>query len=169
MEVVKSKKVNIVIFLLSALFLLGGCAFGQEKMELLRDNSLTNGYGKITTLFPSYTIFFQSKDNLKDTLFVGIKADSINPEVVSPNIYTFIPKSKLVNHKFLAIGFEDGTIEKLNVVYFDKVNGYVEYNFNTTSYVSLIRKKITYIGFDGITKYNSLDYATYFMDFLKLL
>lgn len=169
MEIVKSKKANIIIFLLSVLFLLGGCAFGQEKMELVRDNSLSNGNKKIITMFPSYTMFFMPKGNIKDTLFVGIKADSITPKVVSPNIYSFIPLNKLVNHKFMSIGFEDGTTEKINVVYVDKATGYVEYNFNTTSYISLIRKKISYISFDVMSKYNSSNYDTYFMDFLKLL
>lgn len=164
MEIVKNKRVNVIVFLLS-LILLGAasCAFGQEKMELLRDNS-TN---KFTTLFPSYTMFFETKSN--DTLFIGIKADSINKRVVSPNLYAFIPESYLRNHKFMVVGFEDGTVENFPVVFVSRADGYVEYNFSTTAYTSLKNKKMTYVGFDAKSKFNSDDYISYFIDFLKLL
>jgi len=169
MEIVKSRKINLLVVLFSFLFLfIGGCAFAQNKMELLRDNTLFDGKGKeIVTFFPNYTMFFQC--NKVDTVFVGIKADSINKRVVSPNLYTFLPKSKLINHKFLSVGFEDGTVENFPVVYVDKIEGYVEYNFSATAYSSLSNKKVTYIGLDGISKYNNKEYVTYFMDFLKLL
>jgi len=169
MEAVKCRKTNIIVLLLSVgLLFLAGCAFGQGKMELLRDNTLIDGKGKnIVTFFPSYTMFFEC--GKVDTLFVGIKADSINKRVVSPNLYTFLPKYKLINHKFLSVGFEDGTVENFPVVYVDNSEGYVEYNFSSTAYSSLSNKKITYIGLDGLYKYNNKTYITYFMDFLKLL
>jgi hypothetical protein len=169
MEIIKCKKINLIVLVLSVGFLfLASCTFGQAKMELLRDNTLFDSKGKeIVTLFPSYTMFFQS--GKIDTIFVGIKADSINKRVVSPNLYTFLPKIKLVNHKFLSVGFEDGTIENFQVVYIDKSEGYVEYNFSQTAYASLSNKKVTYIGLDGISKFNNKEYVTYFMDFLKLL
>lgn len=169
MEAVKCRKTNVIVLLLSfGLLFLGGCAFGQSKMELLRDNSIIDGKGKeVVTFFPSYTMFFQC--NKVDTVFIGIKADSINSRVVSPNIYTFLPKYKLINHKFLSIEFDDGTVENFPVVYVDKAEGYVEYNFSVTAYSSLSNKKVTYIGLDGTSKYNNKEYVTYFIDFLKLL
>lgn len=169
MEIVKDKKISglVLLFCLAFLFL-ASCAFGQNKMELLRDNSIIDGKGKeVITFFPSYTMFFQC--NKVDTVFIGIKADSINSRVVSPNIYTFLPKYKLINHKFLSIGFDDGTVENFPVVYVDKTEGYVEYNFSVTAYSSLSNKKVTYIGLDGTSKYNNKEYVTYFIDFLKLL
>lgn len=170
MEAIKSRKTNIIVLLFSVGFLfLASCAFGQQKMSLLRDTSLNYGKNKVTTLFPSYTIFFESKYSPSDTMFVGIKADSINPRVVSPNLYTFVPKTYLINHKFLLIGFEDGTAEKFPVVYIDKSEGYVEYDFTVTAYASLKHKKVSYIGFDSFSKFNSKECVTYFMDFLKLL
>ncbi len=170
MEAIKSRKINIIVLLLSVGFLsLASCAFGQEKMELLRDNTTTYGDKKITTLFPNYTLFFESKYSPQDTMFVGIKADSINKRVVSPNLYTFVPKKFLINHKFLLVGFEDGSVEKFPVVYIDRTEGYVEYNFTNTAYASLKQKKVSYIGFDSFMKFNNKDSVTYFMDFLKLL
>lgn len=169
MEIVKDKKISrLVLLFCLAFLLLASCAFGQTKMELLRDNTLFDGKGKeIVTLFPNYTMYFECSK--VDTVFVGIKADSINSRVVSPNLYTFLPKVKLINHKFLSVGFEDGTVENFPVVYVDKLEGYVEYNFSKTAYSSLSNKKVTYIGLDGISKFNNKEYVTYFMDFLKLL
>lgn len=168
MEIIKSKKVALITVLFCVLFFaFAGCAFGQSKMELVRDNSLYYGKDRITTLFPSYTMFFEC--GKVDTVFVGIKADSINPRVVSPNLYTFVPKYKLINHKFLVVYFEDGTIENFPVVYIDNQEGYVEYNFSKTAYASLSNKKVKSIGFDATSKFNNSEYATYFMDFLKLL
>lgn len=168
MEIIKCKKTNLIVLLIAVLFFVfTGCVFGQTKMELVRDNSLSYGKDKITTIFPSYTMFFECGKT--DTVFVGIKADSINPRVVSPNLYTFIPKYKLINHKFLVVYFEDGTIENFPVVYIDKQEGYVEYNFSKTAYASLSNKKVKSIGFDANSKYNNPEYTTYFIDFLKLL
>ena len=168
MEIVKDKRIGgLVLLFCLAFLLLASCAFGQNKMELVRDNSLSYGKDKITTIFPSYTMFFECGKT--DTVFVGIKADSINPRVVSPNLYTFIPKYKLINHKFLVVYFEDGTIENFPVVYIDKQEGYVEYNFSKTAYASLSNKKVKSIGFDANSKYNNPEYTTYFIDFLKLL
>ena len=122
----------------------------------------------IVTKYPSYTMFFKSKYNKKDTVFIGIESDSIKYNIVSPKLYAFMPKEEITNHNGLTIDFEDGTREWFHIEYIDKSINFVEYQFSGTAYSNLARKKITNISL-GVSSYYSDNYQTYFIDFIKML
>lgn len=162
MEIVKSKKTSVIIFIICLLILiLGGCAFGQSKMQLLRQVN-----DNIVTHFPSYTMFFKHK---KDTVFVGIMSDSINQRIVSPKLYSFVGLEEIKSPHDFIITFEDGTKEIFPVVYKSTLDKYVEYNFTATAYKNLISKKISFVSLGNLVNFNNKEYSNYFIDFLKML
>lgn len=155
---------NLILFaLLSVVFT------ASAQMNLVTNRTIDLISKKtIVSKYPNYTMFFKSKYNKKDTVFIGIEADSIHPEIISPKLYAFVPKGEITNHTGLLIKFEDGTKEWFPIQYIDKEIGFVEYQFSNTAGVSLATKKVNGIIL-GVSNYYSKDYQTYFIDFIKLL
>jgi len=139
----------------------------MAQTKVLR-NTYVDGNKVETVMFPSETMFFKSQYSKKDTAFIGIMVDSITPKIVSPKLYSFLPKGEIDMHSGIFMTFFDGSTEWFPIIYKDKSTNYVEYGFSTTAYKSLCRKRISSI-LVGVSNYYKKEYETYFIDFLKLI
>ena len=121
----------------------------------------------IVTKVPDIALGFHKG---KDTIYISIMADSINPLLYETSLYAYLPKSMKVND--ITIGFEGDISQKFNVSYIDSVSyskNYVEYHGTAMAYYVICNIKYKYINFEGSKIHlPPLNRETYFIDFGKL-
>lgn len=165
MEIVKSKKINLVVLLFSVLFLLFcGCAFGQE-MSIERSVSYNPYYKKnIVTKYPSYNLEFTKG---KDTTFMSIFADSLSADRFGVRIYVFFPKNTSLSNSIIKLGFEDGSEDYVKAFDIDYNNNYVEYALPQNVFSKLYRLRVTSVQFNYDNKINKIEDSLFFFAFLS--
>lgn len=166
MEIIKCKKTNIIVFILSVLFLMSACAFGQP-MSVDRIDSDNKDYGKVSKLFPSYGLFFKYSLPKKEELSISISADSINPEVISPILYVYFPNSVNGQGANIFITFADG--EKVEFRQINcTVDNYAEYEITERGFSKLRYGKFKTISFGKFGTYTDEE-TDFFMKFFRLI
>lgn len=166
MEIIKCKKTNIIVFILSVLFLMSACAFGQP-MSVERIDSDNKDFGKVSKLFPSHTLFFNYSLPKKEEIFISISADSINPEVISPILYVYFPNSVNGASANVFITFEDGERVEFRQITCD-VDNYAEYEVTEHGFSKLRYSKFKTISFGKFGTYTDKE-TDYFMKFFRLI
>jgi len=159
MEIVKDKKINLVVVLFSVLFLLfGGCAFAQV------DRIVEDG---ITKRFTSNSLCFQSPLISKDTIFLNLMSDSVDSKTITFSVYVYFPEKIKVGEESIVVGHTDGTQTILQRYAFNEETNCASYEI-VGDINKLVKGKPSFVLFRGIAKYDKFD-KNYFSDFFKYL
>ena len=168
MEIVKSKKISLLVLLFSILFLfIGGCAFAQD-LSIVRYDSYNHDVNKyVKTRVASYGVELSFNQKNNDNFYVGISSDSVNSTLESPLIYVYFPK--VINPKGvdMTIAFSDGTKEVFKFIRLD--DNCVSYQITKQSYRKLRNLKFNHIEFTGFGSYTNFLENDYFIKFFKLI
>lgn len=165
MEIVKCKKINIIVFLICVFILtLGGCAFGQTQRMVTKDSKSAK---EIVTKYPSEGLFFESPLSSKEFIQLSAKSDSIGAGVITFNLYAYFPENINPKDAAIVIGYADGTNDVFQQSLFIKEENYAEYTPNM-DIRNISTKKVSYVVFRGIAKCINKD-KTYFTEFFKYL
>lgn len=167
MEIVKEKRIGVIVLLaIVVLLLLANCAFGQE-MEVLRQKSYSNYFKKeVVRKYPSYGLQFV---NGADTISVSMYSDSISNNKFGVRVYAYYSKSTDLSNSRIKIGFNDGSQDYLAAFEVDKVSGYVEYNIPQLVYDKIFISKVKSIQFNNINIVNPVEDSLFFYAFLNKL
>jgi hypothetical protein len=159
MEIVKSKKINLVVVLFSILFLLfGGCAFAQ--VERVNENG-------VVTRYTSNSLCFKSPLITKDTIFLNLMSDSIDAQTMTFHVYVYYPNKIKVGNESIVIGYDNGTQSILQKYRFDEASNCATYEV-VGDINNFVKSKVSFVLFRGIAKYDKFD-KNYFSDFFKYL
>jgi hypothetical protein len=165
MEIVKSKKINLVVVLFSILFLLfGGCAFAQVEREASYHPIFKKN---VTTRYNAYALEFESPLNKKDRILLNIKSDSLSTTEITFDIFVYFPSNINPKGSNIVIGYEDGTTDVFHQQRFDSEDNYTEYS-SIGGINNISKKKVAYVVFRGIAKCVNKD-KTYFTNFFKYI
>lgn len=165
MEIVKEKRIGVIIFLACiAALLLANSAFGQiERMS-------TFDYIKnkiVVTRYSSTILELKSPLFSKESITINAKSDSIDTKSITFDIFAYFPKNINPEGASIVIGYTDGTTDLMQQTYFDKDENYAEYH-PVDGINNLSNKKISYVHIRGIVKCETKD-KTYFSNFLSYL
>lgn len=164
MEIIKCKKTNVIVFILSLLFLMSACAFGQNEIErgykTLKDSSIV-----VCKRPANWLVFIE---NEVDTMFVGIFIDSVNANTLHIQVVVSYPSYIKLDNTFIRLIFNDGSIDYLMPHSINHETGYVEYNLNQDIYLKMYTMNVRAIYFNNSVKYHSFkDDTNYFSYFLN--
>lgn len=159
MEIVKNKRVNVIVFLLS-LILLGAasCAFGQ--VSRIKEDG-------VTKRFTSNSLCFKSPLISKDTIFLNLMSDSVDSKTITFSVYVYYPEKIKVGDESIVIGYANGSQSILQKYAFDKETNCASYEV-IGDINNLIKSNVSFVLFRGIAKYDKFD-KNYFSDFFKYL
>ena len=162
MEAVKCNKIKIIVLILSALFLIGGCAFGQiGRQEIYNPSHKIN----TTNRYTLESLWFKLP-NSKDTLFLGLSSDSLGNGAINFSVFATFPKRMNVDFMTITVCFKDGTEQEMKQELMDADN-YVEF-VPTGDINEFVKKQITHVKFKDIGRIKT-NQSTYFMDFFSYL
>jgi hypothetical protein len=161
------KSIKVLLAVVS-LVLLSSCAFAQMSIDRISGFDYEINQKK-TSRFPSYSLVFNYNVPAKEDVFLSIKSDSINPNVVSSVLFGFMPLSLNVRGMSIYLVFEDGTKEEFRQIFCDKEN-YCEFELTQKTYNKIHRVKFKYIEIGNLGKFKDFFQDTsFFMDFFKIL
>ena len=104
------KSIKVLLAVIS-LLLLSSCSFAQMSVD--RVSGFDYDINQIkTSRFPSYSLLFNFNKPKKEDVFLSIKSDSINKDVVSAVLFGIMPLSLNVKGMSIYLVFEDGTKEE---------------------------------------------------------
>ncbi len=167
MEIVKSKKAEIIIAALSLAFMLLANAYSaQISVERL---------GYYSEIDSSYNV----RRNLTQSLFLAsplgnqpielnIISDSIDEKTITMKLYIYFPKGIKINNSRIQIDHSDGTKEVFNQNSIDEQINYVEYEMSTGTFNNFMKKGVTFITIKDIGKF-TCSKPNYFANFLQSL
>ena len=157
-----------VLLVLSSLVLFSSCAFAQMTID--RMSGFDYAINKtVTSRFPSYSLAFNYNKPAKEEIFLSIKSDSINQNVVSAVIFGIFPPSLNIKGMSIYLIFEDGTREEFRQISCDKTN-YSEFELTQKTYNKIRKVKFKYIEIGNLGKFNdSFQDVSFFIDFFKVL
>lgn len=164
METVKCGKIKIIVLILSALFLIGGCIFGQE-MSIERVVGY-NGYYKknIVKKYPSYNLEFIDG---KDTISMSVFSDSISSNRYGVRLYVYYPKTTDLNNSIVKLSFADGSYDYVTSFETDHNLSYVEYALPQNLFVKMLTAKVKSVQFNLRDKVDNITDDTYFIAFFN--
>ncbi len=162
----KTEKVfkNRMMIFVIIFFVVAYCCAGQiERFSKYTDKP------EIISLYPSKPLIFVYN---KDTIFLSIFSDSINPKLLDTKLYAFYPKNIKNFTGNITIGYEGIVPQVYKPILIDSSqtsDNYVEYIGSDNAYYALFYHKYTYISFGSVKQYPVMDNRTnYFQDFYKL-
>lgn len=161
------KSIKVLLAVIS-LLLLSSCVFAQMSVD--RVSGFDYDINQIkTSRFPSYSLLFNFNKPKKEDVFLSIKSDSINKDVVSAVLFGIMPLSLNVKGMSIYLVFEDGTKEEFRQIFCDKEN-YCEFELTQKTYNKIHRVKFKYIEIGNLGKFtDSFQDTSFFIDFFKVL
>jgi len=104
-----------------ALFIL--LAAAMHCQELGRMSFTDTVYNKtVVRKFKKEYMKFPSPINKKDTLYVGVMADSISPQLLSLSLFGYFPENLNLKGMIVIIEFQDGSEDVFNLASVDETN-----------------------------------------------
>jgi len=139
------------------------CAYGQSDIKrgvkVLSDSSL------LVYKTPTYCLSFV---NNSDTIFVGVFADSVSSNILEAHILVLYPTNFNLSSPLLSIWFEDDSIDTLRPYSINHESMYVDYTFNRTAILKMLKLDVKSICFKGYDEYHYLEgNSNYFRYFLN--
>lgn len=159
MENVKSSKGFIL--LLSVFISI--CSYGQSDIKrgvkVLSDSSL------LVYKTPTYCL---SVVNDKDTVFIGIFADSLSSSILEAHILVLYPLNFNLSSPLLSILFEDDSIDTLRPYSIKYESMYVDYSFERPTIIKMLKLNVKSICLKGDGEHHYLEgNSNYFRYFLN--
>lgn len=165
MEIIKCKKINLIVLLFAVLFLsLASCAFGQVERDVYYHSTFKKN---VTTRYNSYALEFESPLNKSDLILLNVKSDSLSTNEITFDIFVYFPSNINPKGSNIVIGYEDGTTDIFHQQRCDTEDNYTEYSA-IGGINNISKKKVAYVVFRGIAKCVNKD-KTYFTNFFKYI
>jgi hypothetical protein len=162
-EIVKSKRVNLIILILGFVFFFTACSFAQVERIITLDKD----GNEVVTRFSSHTwnIVFDSKEYIE----LNVKSDSLDSKTITLDLYAYFPKSINPKGADMIITYMDGTTDLLKQSKYNPKSNYAEYS-PTNGINNLVFKLVKSISIKNIAETEPSKegdvYFKYFMSFL---
>ncbi len=156
-DIPKEGRNIIIVAILAIAFLLIANAITGQTLEVLRTDNY-NEYLQCKTkrIYPKEALTFKASDEVKDSIFLSIMADSIKVNVYSIKLYAFFPKQvDIRGSKSITITFTDNTIAVFKMALSEQQGdfNYMEYIMDKNYYNHLRRLKIKSVEFEAVRRY----------------
>jgi hypothetical protein len=161
MEIVKSKRANIVVLIFGFIFFFSACAFAQIERALDSTSGNIKRYASNPILLKSPLI--------GDPIQLNAFSDSIDAKTITFAIFIYFPENINFKNKDLVVTFTDGTFEIFQQASVDEEVGYASYE---TPYEinSMVKKEVKSILIRGVANYElHKQNRTFFKDFFAAL
>jgi hypothetical protein len=153
--------------LLSILFLtLVFNAKAQQGVERMVFMDSARNFELAIRKFSRLPMKFISPLNRRDTLYIGVMADSVSAETTNLAIYGYFPLNIRINNMIIIIEYTDGSEDVFKLVEFDQYNyGTFEIQNDLYNIYSKVPNRIKFRNFAIYTV--EPKHKNFFIDFLK--
>ncbi len=169
-DIPNERRNNVIAVIICLFLIVLATKCTSQTIELSRSANYNTDLNRETTrIYPKDALVFRSPMDEKDTIYLSILADSIQPNAYSIKLYAFFPKSvNTKKSKYVTITFTDNTSGVFRMCLNEEQSyyNYMEYNMNTNFYHKLKTLKVKNIEFESIYKYKIYE-DDMFMAFLN--